>query len=70
MGRDVSKLKNKGGKWKYVPPSSSFTYSLPVVRAVSGNALRTSSMMGYTVSLACIKVHEPRVALCESPVAS
>jgi len=20
MGRDVSKLKNKGGKWKYVPP--------------------------------------------------
>lgn len=22
VGRDVSKLKNKGGKWKYVPPSS------------------------------------------------
>lgn len=21
VGRDVSKLKNKGGKWKYVPPS-------------------------------------------------
>jgi hypothetical protein len=24
MGRDVSKLKTKGGKWKYVPPSSTY----------------------------------------------
>lgn len=33
MGRDVSKLKNKGGKWKYVPRSYTLFTLVGVVDA-------------------------------------
>lgn len=28
IGRDVSKLKNKGGKWKYVPSSRAYYHAI------------------------------------------